>query len=145
MVIIVTVHQSHNLKNQKTNSIIFIVILCRRLTIFQKQINISNKNFISACAPSGVIPEKGLVVQQTGQFMVERLVKIPEDVPGSRKHRTKTPVFLPPSVRHRLFGQCCLHLLWQRTYKKSKTMHNQPVKMDFISLTKTKSLWLMFL
>lgn len=73
---------------------------------------------VHACAPSSVTPEECLVLQHTGQFMVEGLVKLPEEVSGGWKHRTQVPVCCPPSVRHGPFGQCYLYLLWQRTCKK---------------------------
>lgn len=71
----------------------------------------SFSGFFCACATSGVTPEEGLVVQHTGQFMVERLMKFPEEVSGGWKHRTKVPVCRTPGVRHWTFGQRCLHLL----------------------------------
>lgn len=73
---------------------------------------------VQARSSSGFSPEEGLVIQHTGQFMVEGLVKCPQEVSGDWKHWTQVPVCHPPSVGHGTFGQCCFYLLWYRTCRE---------------------------
>lgn len=70
---------------------------------------------MQASGPSGVAPVEVFVVQHAGQFMVEGLVKFPEELTGGWKHTSQDPVCPPPGVGFGPFVQRCLPLLRKRT------------------------------
>lgn len=79
-------------------------------------------------------PEKGLVVQHAGQFMVEWLVEFPEQVSGGWKHGPQVPVGSSPRVQHRPLGQRRLCLLGQRTCREEEEEENFKVEESCFSL-----------
>lgn len=51
------------------------------------------------CSEFGVVlPEEGIIAQHFGQFLVERLVEVAQDLPGDGQHRSQVLVSQPPGV-----------------------------------------------